>query len=64
MKLTVRETAVFGMLGALMYVFKVIMEAAPQCPSLGCIYGRFCGDHSTQMNKRYCNPVDSMIALG
>lgn len=35
MKLTVRETAVFGMLGALMYVFKVIMEVAPNVHLLG-----------------------------
>ena len=35
MKLTVRETAVFGMLGALMYVSKVIMEIAPNVHLLG-----------------------------
>ena len=35
MKLTVRETAVFGMLGALMYASKVIMELAPNIHLLG-----------------------------
>lgn len=35
MKLTVRETAVFGMLGALMYASKVIMEIAPNVHLLG-----------------------------
>ncbi len=35
MKLTVRETVVFGMLGALMYVSKVIMEVAPNVHLLG-----------------------------
>lgn len=35
MKLTVKETAVFGMLGALMYVSKVIMEIAPNIHLLG-----------------------------
>ena len=35
MKLTVRETAVFGMLGALMYVSKIIMEVAPNVHLLG-----------------------------
>ena len=35
MKLTVRETAVFGMLGALMYASKVLMEVAPNVHLLG-----------------------------
>ncbi len=35
MKLTVRETAVFGMLAALMYVSKMIMEVAPNVHLLG-----------------------------
>lgn len=35
MKLTVRETAVFGMLGALMYASKMIMEIAPNVHLLG-----------------------------
>jgi energy-coupling factor transport system substrate-specific component len=35
MKLTVRETAVFGMLGALMYASKIIMEVAPNVHLLG-----------------------------
>jgi len=35
MKLTVRETTVFGMLGALMYASKVIMEIAPNVHLLG-----------------------------
>ena len=35
MKLTVRETVVFGMLGALMYASKVIMEIAPNVHLLG-----------------------------
>lgn len=35
MKLTVRETAVFGMLGAVMYVSKMIMELAPNIHLLG-----------------------------
>ena len=35
MKLTVREMAVFSMLGALMYVSKIIMEIAPNIHLLG-----------------------------
>ncbi len=35
MKLTVRETAVFGMLGALMYASKMLMEIAPNIHLLG-----------------------------
>lgn len=35
MKTTVRETAVFGMLGALMYGSKIIMEVAPNIHLLG-----------------------------
>ena len=35
MKLTIREMAVFSMLGALMYVSKVIMEFAPNIHLLG-----------------------------
>lgn len=35
MKITVRETAIFGMLGALMYASKVIMEVVPNVHLLG-----------------------------
>ena len=35
MKLTVRETVVFGMLGALMYASKMLMEIAPNVHLLG-----------------------------
>jgi len=35
MKLTVRETAVFGMLGAVMYASKILMELAPNIHLLG-----------------------------
>lgn len=35
MKLTIREIAIFGMLGALMYVSKMIMELAPNIHLLG-----------------------------
>lgn len=35
MKLTARETAVFGMLGALMYASKALMEVAPNVHLLG-----------------------------
>ena len=35
MKLTVRETAVFAMLGAVMYVSKILMEMAPNIHLLG-----------------------------
>ena len=35
MKITVKETVVFGMLGALMYVSKMIMEFAPNVHLLG-----------------------------
>lgn len=35
MKLTTRELAVFGMLGALMYISKIIMEFAPNVHLLG-----------------------------
>lgn len=35
MKLTAKETAIFGMLGALMYASKIIMEIAPNIHLLG-----------------------------
>lgn len=35
MKLTIRETAIFGMLGALMYASKLIMEMLPNVHLLG-----------------------------
>ncbi len=35
MKLTIRETAVFGMLGAVMYASKMLMELAPNIHLLG-----------------------------
>ena len=35
MRITVKETVVFGMLGALMYASKVIMEIAPNVHLLG-----------------------------
>ena len=35
MKLTIRETAVFGMFGALMYASKMLMEVLPNVPLLG-----------------------------
>ena len=35
MKITVREMAVFGMLGALMYASKMLMEIAPNIHLLG-----------------------------
>ena len=35
MKITVRETVIFGMLGALMYASKLIMEVAPNVHLLG-----------------------------
>lgn len=35
MKLTIRETAIFGMLGAVMYVSKIIMEFIPNVHLLG-----------------------------
>ena len=35
MKITIREIAVFGMLGALMYASKIIMELAPNVHLLG-----------------------------
>lgn len=35
MKLTVKETAIFGMLGALMYASKLLMEIAPNIHLLG-----------------------------
>lgn len=35
MKLTIREMTIFGMLGALMYVSKIIMELAPNIHLLG-----------------------------
>ena len=35
MKLTVRETVIFGMLGALMYASKMLMEIAPNVHLLG-----------------------------
>ncbi len=36
MKLKIRETAVFGMLGAVMYASKLIMEMLPNVHLLGC----------------------------
>lgn len=35
MKLSIRETVIFGMLGGIMYVSKLIMEAAPNIHLLG-----------------------------
>ena len=35
MKLTIRETAIFGMLGAVMYASKIIMEFIPNVHLLG-----------------------------
>lgn len=35
MKLSVKETAIFGMLGALMYISKIIMELVPNVHLLG-----------------------------
>ena len=35
MKITVRETAIFGMLGTLMYCSKLIMEALPNIHLIG-----------------------------
>ena len=35
MKLTIREIAVFGMLGALMYASKMLMEVLPNIHLLG-----------------------------
>ncbi len=35
MKLTIREIAVFGMLGAVMYVSKMVMEVLPNIHLLG-----------------------------
>ena len=35
MRLTTREVAVFGMLGALMYASKILMEMAPNIHLLG-----------------------------
>lgn len=35
MKLTIREITVFGILGALMYASKIIMEVAPNVHLLG-----------------------------
>ena len=40
MKLSVREIAVFGMLGALMYASKVLMEALPNVHLLGSLWWR------------------------
>lgn len=37
-KLTIREMAVFAMLGALMYASKMIMEVAPNSPPPWCFY--------------------------
>ncbi len=35
MKLTIRETAIFGMLGAVMYASKMVMEFLPNVHLLG-----------------------------
>ena len=37
MKLTVRETAVFGMLGAVMFASKLLMELLPNIHLLGAL---------------------------
>ena len=37
MRLSVKETVVFGMLGAVMYASKIIMEAMPNVHLLGCL---------------------------
>ena len=52
MKLTVRETAVFAMLGALMYCSKMIMEIVPNVHLLGMFVVAF----TVVYRKRPCIP--------
>ena len=49
MKPTTRETAIFAMLGAVMYASKLVMELAPNIHLLGTFTGR-----------RRCTPFTSM----
>lgn len=51
-KLTIREMAVFAMLGALMYASKMIMEVAPNVHLLGVFTIAF----TVVYRKKHCIP--------
>ena len=59
MKLTVRETAIYGMLGALMYASKLIMEAAPNIHLLGVFVIAF----TVVYRKKALYPIYTFVLL-
>ena len=59
MKLTVKETAVFGMLGALMYASKVIMEILPNVHLLGVFVVAF----TVVYRKKALYPIYTYVLL-
>lgn len=59
MRLTVRETAVFGMLGAVMYASKVLMEALPNVHLLGAFTIAF----TLQYGKKALYPIYVFVLL-
>lgn len=59
MKLTVRETAVFGMLGAVMYASKLIMEIAPNVHLLGVFTAAF----TVVYRKKALYPIYTFVLL-
>ncbi len=59
MKLTVREVAVFGMLGALMYASKVVTEAIPNVHLLG----MFTVAYTLVYRKKALYPIYTFVLL-
>lgn len=59
MKLTIRETAIFGMLGALMYLSKLLMEIAPNVHLLGVFTIAF----SVVYRKKALYPIYTYVIL-
>ncbi len=59
MKLTIRETAVFGMLGAVMYASKLIMEFAPNIHLLGVFIVAF----TVVYRKKALYPIYTYVIL-
>lgn len=59
MRLTVRETAVFGMLGAVMYASKVLMETLPNVHLLGAFTIAF----TLQYGKKALYPIYVFVLL-
>lgn len=59
MKLTIREIAVFGMLGSLMYASKIIMEIAPNIHLLGAFTVAF----TVVYRKKALYPIYTYVIL-